>query len=184
VILGLTVVGALPFMVIWVQIDRSRDALVIETQQTQRLVARAIADEIARYYEVIETLVVATADDPGLYLEPTSDGARQALERLLGMHPSLLAVGLFASDENTQPVALFQLRRNGQTGLPADYLAATPTAPRVLVGSGKYVRVQHETTRPGVFISALAAAPNLDDIIAIPGVGDCGAGRAGSVNGR
>jgi hypothetical protein len=170
VVIGLVAVGALPFLVTWLQIDRSRDALVRETQQTQHLVARGIADETSRYYEVIETLIAATADDPGLYLQPDSDSARQSLERLLGMSPNILAVGLFASREDSKPIAVFQLRRSGESGLPENYLAASLTAPRALVAEGRYVRMQRETTRPGLFLSVLGAPPQLQAIIQIAGV--------------
>ena len=172
VVIGLIVVGALPFVVTWVQIDHSRDALVVETQQTQRLVARTIADETSRYYEVIETLIAVTADDPGLYLAPDSEPARQSLARLLSMNPSILAVGLFAAQEKTDPIPVFQLRRSGERGLPEEYLAPTPTAPRALVGKAQYVRIQRETTRPGVFLSVLAVPPQLDAIIRIAGVSE------------
>jgi hypothetical protein len=173
VIVGLLMVSALPFVVTWLQIDRSREALVVETQQTQRMVARSVADELARHYEVLSSLLVATANDPAVWTQPDSEAAGEALARALEMHPDFQAIGSFMS--TPQGVAsVLQLRRGGVDVLPEAVLGSiTETAPVLIQGSaGAVVRLQQETPRPGQFLVLVTSKPSLEDIVRISGISE------------
>ena len=76
----LVVVAGLPFALTYYLIDRSLDSIIDQTQMTHVFVARSNADAVGAYLELVEGSLAAAADNPDLYLEPSSDKALAVME--------------------------------------------------------------------------------------------------------
>ena len=95
VILALAVVGLLPFAISAYQIRSSRAAIVDQAQLTHKTAARAMADRVAGYLELLSGTAESAARNPNLYADPSTPAAEKVLAGLLEARPELLAAGVY-----------------------------------------------------------------------------------------
>ncbi|MFK7955315.1 MAG: serine/threonine protein kinase [Lysobacterales bacterium] len=196
VAIGLAIVGALPFALSWYQIQSSREAMVDQTQLTHLLVARANADGIADYLNLLDGLLASAGDHPDVYLEPNSEASLEVLKETLGARPEIKSLGLFshgavmaATNDETQGASpallteeIFVLAKKGHEPVDGAYLEQViATGPMTLArGETSYLLVSREIARPGVFVLALLDNSQIDERSAPPELGD--AARLAVVN--
>ncbi len=108
VVLALCFVGLLPFLVSFHQIRTSREAMVSQTQATHLVAAKAAADRVAAYLELLRGLGAAIAVHPEISADPGSAAAAEALRSFVWVRPDLVAAGLYVLEETP---TLIQLAR-------------------------------------------------------------------------
>ena len=119
VVLALAAVGLLPFAISAYQIRSSRAALVDQAQLTHKTAARAMADRVAAYLELLAGLAESAALNPNLYLDPSSSAAEEVLAGLLEARAELIGAGVYL--ENREAPALVQMaqRKSSREALEA-----------------------------------------------------------------
>lgn len=156
VILGLAIITVLPFLLSTYLIDRSNENVIDQTQVSHLIVARSVATQIDAYGQLLQGMLVTAGDNPSLYLDPTSDSALELLQGLMVARDEIKSVGLYRHSAGVSE-EIFVLRKPDVevdiSSLLGDELTEAPS----LVGSSEagWIRVQQETTRPGVFITML-----------------------------
>lgn len=180
VAIGLTVVGALPFALSWYQIQSSREAMVDQTQLTHLLVARANADGISDYLNVMDGLLASAGDHEDVYLQPDSEASLEVLKETLATRDELKSLGLYARKSAGGPQAavtneeIFVLAKKGQPSASGELLERVLNEGPVAVRRQQrsYLVLGRETARPGVFLLALLDNTQLRDRSAPPELGD------------
>ncbi len=156
VILGLAIVTLLPFLVSTYLIERSDENVIDQTQVSHLIVARSVATQIDSYGQLLQGLLVTAGDSPSLYLDPTSESALEVLQGLMVARDEIQSLGLYRQSAGVSE-EIYVLRKPGVeidiSSLLGDDLTDAPS----LVGSSEagWIRVQQETTRPGLFIAML-----------------------------
>lgn len=158
VVCALVVLGLLPFVISWYQINRGLDGIVRQTQATHLIVARAVSDRIAGTIDQLEERLYAVGHDDGLYLDPRSPKAADRLSGVLGSLPNTLVVAAVISDDNGDSQLLQLARRSGTEPSLTDRVIDNDwQAPHISHDSGAPVLlIESESARPGVSIRALA----------------------------
>ncbi|MEM7585878.1 MAG: serine/threonine protein kinase [Acidobacteriota bacterium] len=110
VVLALVAVGLLPFAISAYQLSTSRTAIVQQAQLTHKTAARAMADRVAAYLELLRAIGTSAAQNPNLYRDPASKAAEEVLKGLLEARAELIAAGIFLEGAAQQPL-LVQLAR-------------------------------------------------------------------------
>ncbi len=95
VVLALALVGLLPFAISAYQIRSSRAAIVDQAQLTHKTAARAMADRVAAYLELLSGTAESAARNPNLYGDPSTAAAEGVLAGLLEARPELIAAGVY-----------------------------------------------------------------------------------------
>ncbi len=171
VILGLAIVGLLPFLVTWYQIDRGRDGVVAQTQQTQKIIADTTAERIANRIGVLERLLRTAGDTEALYQDPNAAEAEQVLQQLFFADADLQALALLTY-RSGQAQDVKSLWRSESPLEPVPLASPTPTAPPsiVVVEDRTLLVLQLETTRPKLSLLAVMDAAWLSDSLQPRGV--------------
>ncbi len=112
VVLALVAVGLLPFAISAYQIRSSRAAIVDQAQLTHKTAARAMADRVAAYLELLTATADSAARNPNLYADPSAPAAEAVLAGLLESRPELIAAGVFL--ENAAGTTLVQMAQNSE----------------------------------------------------------------------
>lgn len=107
VVLALAAVGLLPFAISAYQVRSSRAAIVDQAQLTHKTAARAMADRVAAYLELLTGLAESAARNPNLYLDPSSPAAEEVLAGLLEARAELIGAGVYL--ESREAPALVQM---------------------------------------------------------------------------
>ncbi len=110
VVLALVAVGLLPFAISAYQIRSSRAAIVDQAQLTHKTAARAMADRVAAYLELLSGAAESVARNPNLYSAPSSATAESVLAGLLGARDELIAVGVYL-ETRSAPVLIQMAQR-------------------------------------------------------------------------
>ncbi len=113
VVLALAAVGLLPFAISAYQIRSSRAAIVDQAQLTHKTAARAMADRVAAYLELLSGTAEAAARNPNLYSDPASPDAEAVLAGLLEARAELIAAGIFLETRDA-PVLVQMAQRRDQ----------------------------------------------------------------------
>lgn len=129
VILALGVVGLLPFLASFFQIRTGREAMIVQTQATHGVAARAAADRVAAYLELLRSVSESTANHPAVYTEPGSLAAAEELKALLEVRLEVLAAGIYLAGDKPE---LFQIAYRPGAREIADRVLA-PQMPAALV---------------------------------------------------
>ncbi len=109
VVATLAVVGLLPFAISAYQLRSSRAAIVDQAQLTHKTAARAMADRVAAYLELLRSLAAAAARNPNLFADPATPAAKEVLTGLLLARDELIAAGVYL--ESDGPPELVQMAR-------------------------------------------------------------------------
>ncbi len=202
VAIGLGIVGALPFALSWYQIHSSREAMVDQTQLTHLLVARANADSIADYLNLLDGLLATAGDHPDVYLEPASDSALEILKQTLAAREEIKSLGLYSRSPATDSAGnqsandgagssnpfitqeIFLLAKAGYEPVAQsllEQLIETQGPISVDRGLDNYLVLGRETARPGVYLMALLTNRQINERSAPPELGD--AARLAVING-
>ncbi len=107
VVLALAAVGLLPFAISAYQVRSSRAAIVDQAQLTHKTAARAMADRVAAYLELLAGTAESAARNPNLHADPASPAAEEVLAGLLEARAELIAAGIFL--ESREAPALVQM---------------------------------------------------------------------------
>ncbi len=107
VVLALALVGLLPFAISAYQIRSSRAAIVDQAQLTHKTAARAMADRVAAYLELLSGTAESAARNPNLYSDPSTAAAEGVLAGLLEARPELIAAAVYL--ETREAPALVQM---------------------------------------------------------------------------
>ncbi len=95
IVLALAVVGLLPFAISAYQVKSSREAIVDQAQLTHKTAARAMADRVAAYLELLSGTAESAARNPNLYADPASPAAQEVLTGLLESRAEAIAAGVY-----------------------------------------------------------------------------------------
>ncbi len=163
VILGLSIITALPFVLSSFLIERSDEKIITQTQISHLIVARSVASQIDSYSQLLTSLLLTTGDNPTLYLDPASDSALELLQGLLISRNEIKSVGLYQQTASG-PEEIFVLKKpdfsiNISEWLDEDNMTSDPSV--VTVNRQSMFRVQQETTRPNVFIAMMLTLDHL-----------------------
>ena len=82
VVSGLILVALMPLVAAWFQIDRNIGSIIEQTQQTHQIIASSSADRLDSRISLLQGLIKAAGDDPDVYLDPQSQGARDSIVAL------------------------------------------------------------------------------------------------------
>ncbi len=98
ILIGLTLVGLLPFIITAYQIQSGREALVDQVQETHLVSVLATADRISSYFELLNSIAISAAKNPNLYQKPDSIAAQEILIGLLRANSDVLAASIIQKD--------------------------------------------------------------------------------------
>lgn len=113
VVMALALVGLLPFAISAYQIRSSRAAIVDQAQLTHKTAARAMADRVAAYLELLSGTAESAARNPNLYSDPSSQNAEAVLAGLLEARAELIAAGVFLESQ-AAPMLVQMAQRKDQ----------------------------------------------------------------------
>ena len=94
ILIGLTLVGLLPFAITAYQINASRNGLIEQVQQTHLVAVLSTADRVGAYLELLNSIAESSAKNPNLYSNPTSKTAQELLIGILRSRNDLVASGI------------------------------------------------------------------------------------------
>jgi len=94
ILIGLTLVGLLPFAITAYQINASREGLIEQVQQTHLVAVLSTADRVGAYLELLNSIAESAAKNPNLYNDPTSNSAQELLIGILRSRNDLVASGI------------------------------------------------------------------------------------------
>lgn len=100
ILIGLSLVGLLPFAITAYQIQASREGLVEQVQQTHLIAVLSKADSVGSYLELLTSLAKSAALNPNLYQDPGSESAQEILIGLLRTQNDVVSAGIIQSSEN------------------------------------------------------------------------------------
>ena len=106
ILIGLTLVGLLPFVITAYQIQSGREGLVDQVQETLLVSVLATADRISSYFELLDTIAISAAKNPNLYQQPDSVAAQEILIGLLQANSDVVAASIIQN--NTNEIKLVQ----------------------------------------------------------------------------
>ncbi len=157
VVLTLFVIGSLPFLLSWYQINQSKEAVVDQAQKNHLIISRATADRIKAYVDKFQDVARNLSMNPKVYLAPDSQEAADAMKNGLLLYPDIHMVSLLLNNES-QPTQVIQLaRRNGAAEIDINKLNAQLKQQVQLteVDSLKFMAVKVPSARPFVDVMML-----------------------------
>lgn len=101
ILIGLTLVGLLPFAITAYQINASRDGLIEQVQQTHLVAVLSTADRVGAYLELLNSIAESAAKNPTLYSDPSSRTAQELLVGTLRSRTDLVASGVVQINNDT-----------------------------------------------------------------------------------
>lgn len=167
VVLSLATVSIIPVAVSSYQIATSRDAIIEQAQFTQLVSARAVAERIASYLEVIKQKAEFTVNNPNLYKDPKSTQAQEVLRGVLLSSKEILAIGVFSTVSSTPE--LIQLAKRREVLTDPILLSVSKKDPSVSLftsGDDVLVRVQIVVTNLKFMIQVIARYAPINRILA------------------
>ncbi len=130
VVLALAAVGVLPFAISAYMIRSSRAAIVDQAQLTHKTAARAMADRVAAYLELLAGTAESATRHPNLYADPSTPAAEAVLAGLLEARPELIAAGVYLESSSEPALVQMAQRRDSRQAL-ADALQLGDARPVV-----------------------------------------------------
>ncbi|MEM7354038.1 MAG: serine/threonine protein kinase [Acidobacteriota bacterium] len=116
VALALGVVGLLPFLISAYQIRSSRAALVDQAQLTHKTAARAMADRVEAYLQLLKATAELATQNPDVYRDPTTAAAESVLRAVLETRDELIALGIYLETPAATQLVRMAVRTDlGQT---------------------------------------------------------------------
>ncbi len=117
VVLALAAVGLLPFAISAYQIRSSRAAIVDQAQLTHKTAARAMADRVAAYLELLAGTTESAARNPNLYGDPSSPAAEAVLTALLEARSELIGAGVYLESRAAPTLVQMAQRKDQRAAL-------------------------------------------------------------------
>jgi len=100
ILIGLSLVGLLPFVITAIQIHSGREGLVEQVQQTHLVSVLATADRINSYFELLNSIALSAAKNPNLFQKPDSVAAQEILIGLLRANNDIVAASIIQENQN------------------------------------------------------------------------------------
>ncbi len=98
-LIGLTLVGLLPFVITAYQIQSGREGLVEQVQQTHLVSVLATADRISSYFELLNSIADSAAKNPNLFQKPDSIAAQEILIGILRANNNVVAASIIQNTD-------------------------------------------------------------------------------------
>lgn len=100
ILIGLSLVGLLPFAITAFQIQSGREGLVEQVQQTHLVSVLATADRISAYFELLSSIANSAANNPNLFQNPQSSTAQEMLIGLITANKNIVAASVTQTIQN------------------------------------------------------------------------------------
>ncbi len=160
VLLTLTIVGSLPFLLSWYQLQDAKVAIIDQTQKSHMIISRATADRINNHIKKITELSKTLGNNPTIYIEPNSKNASELLKATLLSHPKIIAIGLtLRSNEDSDEI--IQILNKNQSPFahikPEIQTVSKQDISLLSQGENRYLRIAIQTARPHVYIKIIQA---------------------------
>ncbi len=159
VVLTLLVIGSLPFLLSWYQINQSKEAVVDQAQKNHLIISRATAERIATYLTKYQDVARNIAIDPSVYIAPDAATATESLKRGLLLHSNIQLIGLMLNEQG-QPSQVIQLaRKNESSDIDFDALKNQLVQEVQLTSQKgqKYLGIKVSSARPNVDVVMLVS---------------------------
>ncbi len=152
VVLTLLVVGSLPFLLSWYQINQSKEAVVDQAQKNHLIISRATADRIEAYIDKYLNVAQSLAMNPTVYLAPDTAEAAEALKAGLLLHDDIQMIGLMLNKDGQDSQVIQLARKNDSSAIEISSFTSQlmQNVQFILLQDKKYLVVKVATARPFV----------------------------------
>lgn len=159
VVLTLFVIGSLPFLLSWYQINQSREAVIDQAQKNHLIISRATADRIKSNLDKYDDVARNLAMNPKVYLAPDTEEASEALKAGLLLYPNIQMIGLLLSNEDQAPQVIQLARKNDSSDFDISFMTSPLNQKIEIINlSGKqYLVVKVPSARPFVDVMMLVS---------------------------
>lgn len=111
ILIGLLVVGILPFAITAWQVNASRNALISQVQRMHLIAVRSTADRVSGYLNVLNQGMRGITRHPEVLRNPASTATEELLTSLLITQPNIIAAGIFEMDKNSENLVRIARRK-------------------------------------------------------------------------
>jgi len=158
VILSIALVGSLPFLLSWYQINSSNKAIIDQAQKSHMIIARATADRIGSVIKRTAQQLDSLGKNQDIYLEPDSSKSSETLKSTLLSQKDIQSLGLFLKTNKESFKIIHLLKRKNLDSEELNQLLkkhSSTSIELIELNNKKYLLMNKPTARPNVFISIM-----------------------------
>jgi len=166
VVLTLLIVGSLPFLLSWYQINQSRAAVVDQAQKNHLIISRATADRFEAYLDKYKDLALNLAMNPEIYLDPGSKDAADSMKAGLVSNQNIQLITLLLRNQNTTD-QLVEDRMSQVIQLARKNESAEINVEQLLIEHSEEFGLQSINEKQHLVVVVPSARPNVDVLMLV-----------------
>ena len=182
VILGLLLVGLLPFAITAYQLKANQDSLVSQVQQTHLVSVDATADKVSSYVLGLQNLLRSVAENQKLLAQLQSPLFDELLASTLLIHDEVVAIAVYANDDARSLEKIAQ-RRTASSFAQSIFQQSSDDALQAVTLSDKNYLVIRQPTADAQHVTLmLVDRSKLQELLTVPALNDAVLGLSSGQN--
>ncbi|MBT8103009.1 MAG: serine/threonine protein kinase [Gammaproteobacteria bacterium] len=182
IVLGLLLVGLLPFAITAYQIKANQDSLIGQVQQTHLVSVDATADKVSSYVLGLQNLLRSIADNQNLLEQLQSKLSDELLASTLLVQNEVLAIAVFTNDDAQR---LKKIAQKKTVGLLAESIlqhASEDALQAITLNDQSYLVIRQLTVDQKHIALMLVDRSKLQDLLTVPALNDAVLGLSSGQN--
>jgi len=182
IVLGLLLVGLLPFAITAYQIKANQDSLVGQVQQTHLVSVDATADKVSSYVLGLQNLLRSIADNQNLLTQLQSKLSDELLASTLLIQNEVLAIAVYTNDDAQRLQKIAQKKLVGSIAQSIFQQASEDVLQAVTLHDKSYLVVRQPTADGKLITLMLVDRSKLQALLTVPALNDAVLGLSNGQN--
>jgi len=182
IVLGLLLVGLLPFAITAYQIKANQDSLVSQVQQTHLVSVDATADKVSSYVLGLQNLLRSIADNQNLLTQLQSELSDELLASTLLIQNEVLAIAVYTNDDAPRLERIAQKKTVGSLAQSILQQASEDALQAITLNDQSYLVVRQPTVDGKLVTLMLVDRSKLQELLTVPALNDAVLGLSSGQN--
>ena len=182
IVLGLLLVGLLPFAITAYQIKANQDSLVSQVQQTHLVSVDATADKVSSYVLGLQNLLRSIADNQNLLTQLQSKLSDELLASTLLIQNEVLAIAVYTNDDAQRLEKIAQKKTVGSLAQSILQQASEDALQAITLNDQSYLVIRQPTVDEKLVTLMLVDRSKLQELLTVPALNDAVLGLSSGKN--
>jgi len=182
IVLGLLLVGLLPFAITAYQIRANQDSLVSQVQQTHLVSVDATADKVSSYVLGLQNLLRSIADNQNFLTQLQSKLSDELLASTLLIQNEVLAIAVYTKDDAQRLEKIAQKNTVGSLAQSILQQASEDALQAITLNDQSYLVIRQPTVDGKYVALMLVDRVKLQELLTVPALNDAVLGLSSGRN--